>query len=184
MHLFKWVKHATLISISLSIMMLIIMFIRSEFSGAEIKSAMFLVYASALFSLNYILITYCYTIPKNIKKILVYTGLGLIVFAALIIFNILAFNQFWNVLVGLSILFLLAIELQLLGWSMKKQPFTSILMLCLSLLSNLFIATLFFFKLSFYFLTPFIYISGVVSMLIFFYGLYFYQPKQSTLQNL
>ncbi len=178
MNIFKWVKIATIIAIPSSILFLLFVFIRNEYAGFEIKSSMFLIYTSMLLSLNYILIEYCYTIPKTIKKVLVLIGLGLILFAAVVLFNLLPFEHFWFIIIGLSILFILAIELQLLGWTIKQQPFYLVLLLALSLLSNLFIAILFFFALSFPFLNPFIYISGVVSLLIFFYGLYYYQPKQ------
>ncbi|PZE17933.1 hypothetical protein DNU06_04760 [Putridiphycobacter roseus] len=139
---------------------------------------MFLIYSTAILSLNYILAEHCHSIPVPIKKLLVYTGFSLIGYALLVLFNVLSFEKAWFILIGLSILFLLAIELQLLGWTIKQQPFYMVILIALSLLSNLFIAFLFLFKLSFPVLIPFVYLSGTISMLIFFYGLYFYQPKQ------
>ncbi len=126
----------------------------------------------------YALIAYCKTCPLKLERILVFTGFLIILFGFITFMGFFNANLIWNISISLAIIYLLMIELQLIGWTDIKQSISVKITFLLALVSNAFLAYIFIFKIPRQELIILLYSASFVSILMLFYGIYFYQSKK------
>lgn len=80
------------------------------------------------------------------QKLLLIFAIVIILFGGLAAFNIIDIHQTWNLLIGLSVLYVTLIQMQILNWSKSKQLLKVIGLL--TFVSNIYIFTFFVFKIS------------------------------------
>ncbi|MFK8045515.1 MAG: hypothetical protein AB8B72_08465 [Crocinitomicaceae bacterium] len=112
------------------------------------------------------------------KKLITTAGLITIAFSFIILYGFFGLSEFWHILLGFTILLVLLVELQMLGWTAKKQGIVTKLTFLIALLSNSFLAFVFIFKISLHNIKPLLVIACLLSILSLFYGLFFYQSKK------
>ena len=178
--LYDIIKYGALVSFLLAFLMITTVFLEYSFHHLTIKSFLFFGFSSFIFTLMYLLISYCSTCPLQLQKRLLWVGLTIIALGAIIWFNLFNTSKYWNILIGIAVLYLCAIEVQLLGWSINKQKILIKFILLLALLSNLFVAFILFFKVPLLVLNPFIISSCIISIFVLFFGLYLYPTKKTS----
>ena len=173
----KIIRPGALISVTLTIIICGILYFQNDANAIVIQSALFLMFSSILLVANYALYEYVASASSKLKKSLTIINLCVIGFGILTFFNILPFKNLWHILVGAGILFLLAVQLQILGWSKPKHNILTKIIYALVLMSNLFLAALFIFKLDYYQLNILVYITTFIGIASIFYGIYFCSSK-------
>ncbi|MFK8038004.1 MAG: hypothetical protein AB8B74_06930 [Crocinitomicaceae bacterium] len=169
-----------LINVSLSVVLGFIVLFQFSINPVLIKSLFFFGFSSTVALLMGLLITECHTCPPFLEKLLFYIGLSLILCAFVIFFGLFGTGMLWHVIISAGIIYLLMVELQLLGWTDIKQSILIKITFAIALLSNLFLAYIFLFKVSTLSLKPIIFSASALSIISLFYGLYIYQVKVQT----
>ena len=159
----------------------VIVFFRFGSAPILFKLFLFTSYTSFILALMYALVHYCKTCPDKFKRMLIFAGFSVILVGFITFFGIFNTYAFWNITVSLAILYLLMIELQLIGWTDVKQSIKVKITFAMALVSNLFLAYIFMFKISNHSLLTFIYTAGLTSIAMLFYGIYFYQPEKESI---
>lgn len=113
----------------------------------------------------------------KINKTIIYTGIVLIGCGFFVWYGIANANQYWHVILSSGILYLLISELQLLGWTHKKQGAFVKIPISLALVSNIFLAFIIMFKVPILALKPYIIASIIASLAVLVYGVYFHKQK-------
>jgi hypothetical protein len=170
MSLFKTITYLTPLSILLTVIFSTLLISQSELSGAIALITFFVFYISIILSADLLLIRYANTTKDNLKTIIIYMSIGLMTFASLTIFDIIAFSNLWHILLGITIVFLLIIQLNILGWSQEKHSLILKLAFFIVLISNLFLATVFLFKIDFYTFKPILIGTTITSVLFLLVG--------------
>ncbi len=168
------------LSVGLTILLGILVTFQLSLHPVLIKSLLFFGFSSTIALLMYLLITQCRTCPPKLEKLLIYTGIGLIMGALIVFFGWFGTSRLWHVIIGIGVIYLLMVELQLLGWTHIKQNILIKLTFAIALVANLFLAYIFLFKIPIIALKPFIFGASILSILSLFYGIYYYQPKVQT----
>lgn len=165
------------LSIGLTVTLGTCVFFQLSLHPTTIKSLLFFGFSSVILLLISLLTVQCRTCLPHLEKRLVYTGISLIIGALIIFFGWFGSSVLWHIIIGGSIIYLLLIELQLLGWTNNKQSIFVKIIFAIAFISNLFLASLFLFKIPIAFLKPLIFSASIFSILALFYGLYYYQPN-------
>jgi hypothetical protein len=151
---------------------LTLLFFQDNFQAIVLKLTCFLFYISITLVGNSILISTANRTPASIINIITFVNGSLIVCASLILLDILSFINLWHIVIGISILYITSIQLNLLGWSNNKQTIINKVYFFLILCVNLFLACIFFLKVSHNVLDPFILIAIIISACFFILGNY------------
>ena len=183
MRLKRIVSLTSLISSVLTVSLFAFVYFQNNISSTLVQFGLFFLFTSALGFGNLALWEFNSSASGQLKKILTVINFSLVFFAGLISFNIIPFGSTWHILTGLGIIYLLTVQLQLLGWSYERQSLLNKIVLALVLLSNLFLAALFIFRLDYYQLRPLIILSVLIAILAIFYGLYFSSNKTIEADN-
>lgn len=170
MKLFKIITYLTPISILLTAILGIVLISQSEISGIIALMTFFVFYISIILSADLLLIRYANTTKNSLKTVIIYVSASLITFASLAIFDIITFSSLWHILLGLTIIFLLIIQLNILGWAQEKHSLILKLAFFVVLISNLFLATVFLFKIDFYTFRPIIIGTTITSIVFLLVG--------------
>lgn len=179
----KIIQYGLILSLSVSIFAGLVVFFEFSFHHFLIETLFYFCFATTILALMQILLDYCPECPQNLQTRLVYLGFSILFLGFFVWYNIFTASIFWHILIGTSVLFLLAVELQLLGWTKTKQPLLVKLIFLLSILSNLFLAFILFFKVALLSLYPIIIGACVISILVLFYGLYIRKPNHIELNK-
>ena len=167
-------KHIKIINLSLIILSIILLSIIIFFGNINtllLKSTIITFYSSLIVSGLIILNTYTPTLKrKTIIGIQSYV-VFLILFALTIFFSESFFDKTWNILTTLTLVYILIIQLNILNWSGKSHTFLNKILFLLSLVSNIFLASIFLFKIDFYELKTSIISSFIISFSVFIIGL-------------
>ena len=156
---------------------LIVLFIQEDFHAYLLKFTAFTFYASILLIGNTILFKYDSKITETVIKLITFFDFGLITFSGLILFDIIPFTESWHVIIGITIFYLLSIQLNLLGWSTNKHNILHKIVFLMVLLANLFIAAVFLFKINQFEYRPYILIAICISLFFFFVGVFNHRKK-------
>jgi len=170
MKVFKSIYYLTLVSIILTIICATTLFFLTDFSSTLVLLTTFLFYSSIILSGNALLIKYSNTTHQKVKVSIIILGFILIAFSVFVFFDIISFISKWNLLIGLSILYLLIIQLNILGWAKENHSFLLKIAFAIILMSNLFLASVFFFKLNIFTLRPYILGTTLASILFLIIG--------------
>jgi len=173
MNIKRIVNLGTLIILICTFAVFTIIYFQNDINATLVQLGLFLMFCATLFVGNFALFEFNTSTSIKLKTNLTYLNFGLSLVAGLVFFDLIPFEQFWTILVGIGILYLLSIQLQLLGWSGKKHNLIYKVIFLLVLISNLFLAALFLFQLDFHQLRPAVYGAVGVSIFAIFYGLYF-----------
>lgn len=166
------------ISVVLTIILALLVLFQISLDPILIKSLLFFGFSSTISLLMYLLMTQCHTCPPRLEKLLFYVGFSLIISAFIIFFGWFGASILWHTLIGAGVIYLLMVELQLLGWTNIKQSILIKITFGIALVSNIFLASIFLFKMPAISLKPLIFSATTLSILCLFYGIYHYQPKQ------
>ena len=177
MKLNKTISRTALLSIILTIVSVIVMAFQTNFHAHLLKLATFLFYSSILLSGNYILITFSKSTSKKVVQFITLFDFLLIIFSGLVLFDIISFSDTWHLIIGISMLYILSIQLNLLGWSKEKHSLIHKIMFLIVLVSDLFMASIFLFKIDDYGYRPLIITSLLLSALFLLLGIYFNTRK-------
>jgi hypothetical protein len=159
--------------------MSIIIVFQISLEAVFFKLLFFSGYVSIIFSLMYVLIHFCSTCPIKLERILIFIGFLIAGLGFITFFGLFNANLIWNISIAIGIVYLLMIELQLLGWTDLKQNIRVKITFAIALVSNFFLAYIFLFKVPTLTFKPFIYIAAILSVLALFYGVYIYQSKKT-----
>ena len=88
----------------------------------------------------------------------------------LVFLDIISFLSKWNELIGITIIYLLIIQLNILGWSKKEHSFLLKIAFFVILICNLFLAFVYFFKIDVFNIRPFLIITVILSVLFLIIG--------------
>jgi hypothetical protein len=127
----------------------------------------------------YLVNNHCETKPMT-KKIIWALGGGLVIFGAIVAFNLIDFKSGWNYLMGVGLLFVTLVQMQILDWEISKG-ILKILGL-LTLLANIYMIAYFLFELTPESMGSILDIAVLVSAFAFLVGLIFYVPKNKKAQ--
>jgi len=172
MKLTKKIGILSIIFVALSIAGGITMFLQEDFHAQLFKLTTFLFYTSILLCGNFILNYYNTKISDRVIVLITFFNFGLIIFSGLILFDIIPFSKYWHIIIGISILYFLSIQLNLLGWSTNKHSLLNKIVFLIVLLCNIFLASVFLFKLENFEFKPFILIAIIISVIFLFIGVY------------
>jgi len=103
-------------------------------------------------------------------------GFSLVIYLGFILFFINFANQFHG-LIGLFIIFLMFIQLNILGWSTQKHTIWIKLLFLVSLVSNLLLSSIFFFKIDFYEIKPLLITSTLISFSLLIIGIIIHNKR-------
>ncbi len=173
MDLKKIVRLGTLVVFTATISIFIIILFQKKIHYELVQLGLFLLFTTSIFIGNYILNEFCNAASEKTKKILTFSNFFISAFGLLVFFNILSYEYFWRLAVGIGIISLASIQLQLIGWSSVKQNVLGKAMLAIVLVANLFLASVFIFDIKTQQIRPLIYTAVAISILTFAYGLYF-----------
>ena len=177
MTLSKSIGTFTLLTIILTLASGLVMVFQNDFHAHLFKLASFLFYASILLSGNYIVISFTNKTSIRILRLITLFDLILIVFSGLILFDIISFSDSWHIILGISILYILIIQLTILGWSNDKHTILHKILFLIVLLTDLFLASIFLFKLDVFELQPLIMTSLIISGLFLFVSTFINSKK-------
>lgn len=181
MKIAKIISKTTLLTIILTIISVIVMSFQDNFHAHLFKLATFFFYSSILLSGNYVLVTFAKSTSPKIIQLITISDFFLIVFSGLVLFDIIPFSTSWHLILGISILYILSIQLNLLGWSGNKHSIIHKMIFLIVLLSDLFLASIFIFKINNYGFRPLIITCVILSTLFLLVGIYFNSRKIKSL---
>jgi len=171
MKFYKSIYYLTIISVLLTVVCGIILIAQTDFTAKLLLLTAFSFYASIILSGNALLIKYANTAHQSIKISIIIVGFILITFSAFVFFDIISFISKWHILIGLSVVYLLIIQLNILGWAKENHSFLLKVAFTIILISNLFLASIFFLKLNVYTLRPYLIGTTIVSILFLILGI-------------
>ncbi len=171
MKLYKSIYYLTIITVIATIIVGSSLVLSSDFSSKLVLIATILFYASIIFSGNALLIKYANTTHQKIKLSIIIIGFLLIGFSFLVFFDVISFISQWNLLIGLSIIYLLIIQLNILGWAKENHSFLLKIAFTIILISNLFLASVFLFKINIYALRPYLIATTIISIAFLIIGI-------------
>ena len=138
MTLSKSIGTFTLSTMALTAISVIVMIIQNDFHSHLFRLGAFLFYVSILFSGNYIVIQFTNKTSIRTLRLITFLNLILIVFSGLILFDTLSFETSWHIVLGVSILYLLTIQLTILGWTNENHSILHKILFLIILLTKLF----------------------------------------------
>ncbi|MGB1103460.1 MAG: hypothetical protein ACPG21_07515 [Crocinitomicaceae bacterium] len=112
------------------------------FKAINAQLSLFLFVASVVMTGIYLMSNHSSHTKSGIKKVLSIWGLVVLIFGGLVIFNVLPIRTYYNWLFVGGIIYVLLVELQLLGWG-KKQHIIAKLMSYAAILTALFLIAFF-----------------------------------------
>ncbi|MBN4072699.1 hypothetical protein JYT74_01535 [Crocinitomix catalasitica] len=171
---------ATLISvISLVTMIYLTYDAQADVPALYIQISLFLLVASLALVGCYSVQAFCPNRNKMAKTGIFALGSLLLLLGALVCFNLIDFLSSINWLISLGIIFLMLVQLQLLGWGSKTGSIIKISSL-LIILSNIFLAIFFITKMEYADLEIWIHGSILCSLIAFIIGLLFVSKSAVT----
>jgi hypothetical protein len=170
MKIFKSIYYLTISSILLTLICIATLVFLNDISSTLVLFTTFLLYSSIILSGNTLLIKYANTTHQKIKTSIILLGFILIGFSFFVFFDIISFISKWNLLIGLSVIYLLIIQLNILGWARENHSFLLKIAFTIILISNLFLASIFFFRLNIYSLRPFLIGTILISIVFLIIG--------------
>lgn len=173
-----YLKKINLFSIISTLILSIALFFTDILNPVLIKWIALLFYISVISSSLLLLFKYSKTLSKTTELIIKLFSLFLIILFTLTLF-IRSLSPYWNTIIGLSIIFLMVVQLNILGWSKSRHHFSTKLLFLLSLISNLFLSSIFFFKIDFYEIKPFFILSILISASLLLLGVFIQTKKLS-----
>ncbi len=171
MKIFKSIYYLTIISVLLTLFCATYLLMSDDFASKIVLLTTFLFYSSIILSGNALLIKYANTTHHKIKASIIILGFALIIFSIFVFFDFISFISKWNFLIGLSVIYLLIIQLNILGWAKENHSFLLKIAFAIILISNLFLASVFFFKLNTYTLRPYLIGTTIISILFLILGI-------------
>ena len=124
MRLKRIVSLTSLISSILTIFIFTFVYFQDNINSTLVQFGLFFLFTSSLGFGNLALWEFNSSASEQLKKILTFINFSLVLSAGLISFNFIPFASTWHILTGLGIIYLLTIQLQLLGWSNERQSLT------------------------------------------------------------
>ncbi|MBN4071087.1 hypothetical protein JYT72_01125 [Crocinitomix catalasitica] len=162
---------ASLISVvSLVVMIYLTYAAQADVPAIYIQTSLFLLISSLALVGCYTLQTFCPNVNKMAKTGIFMIGGVILLAGALISFGMIEFLSSINWLISLGVIFLMLVQLQLLGWGSKTGSIAKISSLVI-ILSNLFLAIFFITKLEYAELEIWIHVSVLCSLIAFILGL-------------
>jgi hypothetical protein len=177
MNLSKSIGIFTLSTVALTAISVIIMTLQSDFHANLFKLGTFLFYTSILLSGNFVVIQFTNKTSLKTLRIITFLNLILIIFSGLILFDTILFSSAWQILLGVSILYILTIQLTILGWTNDNHSIFHKVLFLIILLTNLFLASVFLFTIDTFELQPLILTSVIISALFLFVSTYINSKK-------
>jgi len=165
MNLIAYIKKTALISIASTLILTLSLIFTEIMNPVLIKWILFLFFTSLISSGILILHSYSLILTKIHKLVIPLFGIILIIYFALILLSVHFSSQIYY-LIGLFIIYIMTIQLNILGWSKQKHTIGIKLLFLFSLLSNLFLSSIFFFKIDPYEIKPFLILSIFISLSI------------------
>lgn len=132
-------------------------------NASLVKINLFFLYTSFLVLSNFLFST-TFQHKKSSLIILTIVDLVLLTFAFLTIYDIINFIAYWHILIGVTLFYLMIIQLNLIGWSHNKHTLFQKILFLLMLLSNLFLVSLFLFKINLYVFQPVLVTATIVAV--------------------
>jgi len=172
----NYIKNIAFTSIIITLTLVLWLVFTDVLNPVLIKWTAFSFYLSILSSGLIILNNYSLTLSKASRITITSFGIGLLIYFGLVLFSTSFSNQIYN-LIGLSILFLMLIQLNILGWSKQNHSIGIKLLFLFSLLSNLFISSIFFFSIDLYEIKPFLISSILISFSLLIVGIIIHNKK-------
>jgi len=176
MNLIDYIKKAVLTSIVSTLILLLSLIFTGLMNPLLIKWTLFSFFISLVSSGIHILHSYSLILTRIHKIILPLFGITLIIYFALILSSVYFSSQIYY-LIGLFIIYIMTIQLNILGWSKQKHTIGIKLLFLFSLLSNLFLSSIFFFKIDLYEIKPFLISSIFISLFILMIGVYIHNKR-------
>ena len=177
MKLIYYIKKTVLFSLILTAILTVWLIITDIMNPVLIKWIAFVFYISIISSGLIILENFSIKLSKFSKLTIPTFGFVLIVYFSLILF-LASFSNQIMLLIGFSIIFLMSIQLNILGWSKSNHTFLIKLLFLVSLLTNLFLASIFFFKIDIYEIKPFLLLSTLISFSLLISGVLIHNKKE------
>jgi hypothetical protein len=177
MELTYYIKKTVLVSLIITAILTVWLMLTDFMNPALIKWIAFTFYISIISSGLIILQNFSIKLSKFSKLTIPVFGFGLVVYFILILFLPDFSNQILN-LIGFSIIFLMSIQLNILGWSKTNHTFLVKLIFLISLLTNLFLASVFFFKIDMYEIKPYLLVSILISFSLLIIGVLIHNKKE------
>ncbi len=171
MKIFKSIYYLTIISVLLTVICITYLLMSDGFASKMVLFTTFLFYASIILSGNALLIKYANTTHQKIKASIIILGFLLIGFSVFVFFDFISFISKWNFLIGLSVIYLLIIQLNILGWAKENHSFLLKIAFAIILITNLFLSTVFFLKLNIYALRPYLIGTTIISVAFLVLGI-------------
>ena len=163
------IKYLKTFSIITTIILVLIMFFGSILNALLIKFTLISFYTSIITSGLVILKKYATSLKPIVFKLITIFGCLLIIFLVSILFSS-DLLKLWELFFGLNLLFILIIQLNILGWSKPKHHILYKTLFFLAIVTNTFLASIFFFNISLSELKPIILIAIITSFVIFIIG--------------
>ncbi len=121
----KLIGIGTLISVSIMLLLLILLRLEGEFFSADKVKLLIVFFTSSCVLAGW------YSVKNKINNPILrwgipLFGLSLILFSALVSFNVVAIISTYNLLIGFGLIYLLLVQLQLLNWGRKVGIITKI----------------------------------------------------------
>jgi len=176
MNLIDYIKKILLTSIGSTLLLLLLLIFTEIMNPILIKWILFSFFISLVSSGILILQSYSPTLTKIHKLIIPLFGILLTIYFFLILFSAQFSSQIYY-LIGLFIIYIMTIQLNILGWSKQKHTIGIKLLFLFSLLSNLFLSSIFFFKIDLYEIKPFLISSIFISLFILMIGVYIHNKR-------
>lgn len=171
----------TIITIALTLISGLIMVLQTDFHAQIFKLATFLFYTSILLSGNYVVIHFTNKTSLRTLRIITFLNLILITFSGLILFDTIPFTSSWHIIIGITMLYILVLQLTILGWTNDNHTILHKVLFLIILLTNLFLASVFLFKIDVYQLQPLILVSVLVSAIFLIASTYINSKKAKKL---
>ena len=179
MNLYKYIQRINVSSILISIVLIIVLQIVNTLSPTLIKWIALLLTISIVSSGLIILIKFSKKLSKNTLYVITSLGIFIIIFSLLILFS-KHMVELWNILLSVFIIFLLMIQLNTLGWSITNHHFLIKILFLISLISNLFLASVFLLKLGIYEIKPYFTAALLISFIIQMIGVFIQNKTSNT----
>jgi len=140
-----------------------------------VKINLFFLYTSFLVLSNFLFST-TFLHKKSSLIILTIVDILLLTFAFLTIYDVINFIAYWHILIGVTLFYLMIIQLNLIGWSHNEHTLFQKILFLLMLISNLFLVSLFLFKINLYIFQP-LFVAATITALVSLLLGYFIQNK-------
>ncbi len=173
MNIKRIISLGTLVSFIFTILTFTVIYFQDDINAIFVQFGLFMVFVSTLFFANFALFEFSVSTSLKIKRSLSITNFILSAISGLVFFDFIPFSSSWHILVGLGIVYLLTVQLQLLGWSGSRHSLLDKIIFTIVLVSNIFLAAIFIFRLDYFQLEALTYVAVAIAILSLLYGLYF-----------